>query len=113
VPKLEANVKWQVLVLALVAAPLLGDELFLKGGGRITGEIVKETEASVTVDIGAEKMTVQKSAVVRIERSASPLQQYRAHAESLAPGDVEGWRKLGRWAAGQGLSKQAREAFTR
>jgi hypothetical protein len=106
-------VRWQVAVLVLAATPLMGDELFLKGGGRITGEIVKETETAVTVDIGAGNMTVQKSAVVRIERSASPLQKYRAHAASLAPADVEGWRKLGRWAAGQGLTKQAREAFTK
>jgi hypothetical protein len=102
-----------VLVLAVAATPVLGDELFLKGGGRVTGEIVNETAAAVTVDIGAGKMTVPKSSVVRVERSASPLQQYRAQAASLAPEDVEGWRKLGRWAAGQGLATQAREAFTK
>jgi len=106
-------VKWHVLVLALVGAPLLGDELFLKGGGRVTGEIVQETETAVTVDIGAGNMTVQRSSVVRIEKSSSPLQEYRAQAASLAPDDVEGWRALGRWAARQGLTMQAREAFTK
>lgn len=105
--------KWQVVALALAATPLLGDELFLKGGGRVTGEIVNETEAAVTVDIGAGNMTVQRSAVVRIERSASPLQKYRAQAASLAPDDVEGWRELGRSAARQGLTMQAREAFAK
>lgn len=106
--------RWQVaVVLALAATPLLGDELFLKGGGRVTGEIVQETEATLTVDIGAGNMTVQKSAVVRIDRSASPLQQYRAQAATLAPDDVEGWRTLGRQAESQGLTMQAREAFTK
>lgn len=104
---------WQVLVLALAAAPVLGDDVVLKGGGRITGEIVKETETAVTVDIGAGSMTVQKSSVVRIEKTASPLQKYRAQAASLAPEDVEGWRKLGRWAGSQGLTKQSREAFSK
>ena len=99
------------LVLALAAAPALGDVLFLKGGGRVTGEIVNETEEAVTVDIGGGKMTVPKSSVVRVETSVSPLQQYRAQAAGIAPADVEGWRKLGRWAAGQGLATQAREAF--
>ena len=107
------HVKWQVVVLALAATPLLGDELFLKGGGRVTGEIVQETETAVTVDIGAGNMTVPKSSVVRVERTASPLQQYRAQAASLAPDDVEGWRKLGRQAESQGLTKQAREAFAK
>jgi len=98
-------------VFALAASPLLADEVFLKGGGRVTGAIVKETEAAVTVDIGAGNMTVQRSSIVRIDKTVSPLQKYRAEAASLAPEDVEGWRKLGRWAANQGLTKQAREAF--
>lgn len=102
-----------VLVLALAASPVLGDELFLKGGGRVTGEIVNETAAALTVDIGAGSMTVPKASVVRVEKSASPLQQYRAKAASLAPEDEEGWRALGRWAASQGLATQAREAFTK
>jgi hypothetical protein len=104
-------VRWLVVVLALAAAPVLGDEVFLKGGGKVTGEIIQETEEKVTVDIGMGTMAVQKSSVVRIERSASPLQEYRAQAATLAPEDVESWRKLGRWAARQGLTKQAREAF--
>ena len=107
------NVRWHVVVLALAATPLLGDELHLKGGGRVTGEIVKETETTLTVDIGAGNMTVQKSAVVRIDRNASPLQAYRAQAATLAPDDVEGWRALGRQAEGQGLTMQAREAFAK
>ncbi len=102
-----------VLVLALAATPALGDVLFLKGGGKVTGEIVNQTETAVTVDIGGGKMTVPKSSVVRVEKSVSPLQEYRAHAASLAPEDLEGWRDLGRWAASQGLATQAREAFSK
>lgn len=102
-----------VLVLALAATPVLGDELFLKGGGKVTGEIVNETETSMSVDIGAGKITVPKSSVVRVERTASPLQKYRAQAATLAAEDIESWRKLGRWAMGQGLTMQAREAFTK
>ena len=109
------TVRWQIAVLALAATPLplVGDELFLKGGGRVTGEIVQETETAMTVDIGAGKMTVQKSAVVRVERSSSPLQEYRARAATLAPDDIEGWRALGRRAESQGLTVQAREAFAK
>lgn len=107
------RVQFLVLVLALAATPAVGDELLLKGGGKVTGEIVGETETAVTVDIGAGKMTVPKSSVVQVDRSASPLQKYRAQAASLAPEDVEAWRKLGRWAASRGLTMQAREAFSK
>jgi hypothetical protein len=105
-------VKRAIVMIALVSAPLCADEVHLRGGGRLTGEVVEETAENVTVDIGAGKMTVRKSTVVRIERSASPLQEYRANAASLAPEDLEGWRKLARWASDQGLSTQAREAWT-
>ncbi len=102
-----------ILAIALAASPLLADEVHLKGGGRLSGEIVGHTEDSVTVDIGAGKMTVKLSTVVRIEEGSSPLQQYRERAANLAADDVEAWRELGRWAADEGLSKQSREAWSR
>lgn len=101
-----------MLVLALAGAPALGDVLFLKGGGKVTGTIVQETESKLTVDIGAGTLAVSKSSVMRVEKGISPLQEYRARAASLGSEDVEGWKKLGRWAAGEGLMTQAREAFT-
>lgn len=102
-----------ILVIALAAAaPLLADEVHLKGGGRLTGEIVEQTAENITVDIGAGRMTVKMSTVVSIDKAASPLQEYRTRAAALAAADVEGWRALARWAANQGLGTQAREAYT-
>ena len=103
--------KWSIVVLALVAPPLVADEVHLKGGGRLTGEIVAQTAENITVDIGAGRMTVKMSTVVRIDKSASPLQEYRTRAAALNDQDVEGWRELARWASNQGLGTQAREAY--
>ncbi len=100
------------LVLAMMSAPLLADEVQLKGGGRLTGEIVEQTAENITVDIGAGRMTVKMSTVVSIDRSASPLQEYRSRAAVLKPEDVEGWRELARWATDRALGTQAREAWT-
>ena len=104
--------KRAMVVIALMSAPLLADEVHLKGGGRLTGEIVEQTAENITVDIGAGRMTVKMSTVVRIDKSASPLQEYRARAATLTDQDVEGWRELARWAANQGLGTQSREAYT-
>ncbi|MBP1642222.1 MAG: hypothetical protein H6Q03_891, partial [Acidobacteria bacterium] len=41
-----------VLTIALVTSPLFGDEVYLKGGGQISGAIVERSDESVTVDIG-------------------------------------------------------------
>lgn len=101
-----------LMVIALFSAPLLADEVHLKGGGSLTGEIVSQTAENITVDIGAGRMTVRMSTVVRIDKSASPLQEYRSRAATLATEDVQGWRELARWAANQGLGTQSREAYT-
>jgi len=106
-------VKRAVLVVALAAAPLFADEIRLQGGGRLSGEIVEQSEESVTIDIGAGKMTVSMSTVVGIDKSTSPLQAYRTRAATIADNDVDGWRELGRWAAKEGLATQSREAFSR
>ena len=103
--------KHVVAFLALGAAPLLADEVYLRGGGQISGVIVSRTQSAIEVDIGGGTLTVQKSQVVRIEESISPLQEYRTRAAAVAPGDVEGWRELARWARGRSLSTQAKEAW--
>jgi hypothetical protein len=102
-----------VVVIALVAAPLLADDIYLRGGGQITGEIVKRTEEAVTVDIGGGTFTVRMSSVVRIEEGASPLQEYRARAASIPAGDAEAWRELARWATSRALGTMAGEAWSK
>jgi hypothetical protein len=97
--------------LALAPGALLADVVHLRGGGKITGEIVAMTDTTVKVDIGAGEMTVRMSTVESITRGSSPLREYRQQAKTLAPEDVEGWRALGRWATQQGLGRQARDAF--
>jgi len=103
--------KRRLALLVVLAVPLAADEIHLKGGGRLTGEIVEQTAESITVDIGAGRMTVRMSTVVRIDKSASPLSEYRTRAAALGDQDVEGWRELARWASNQGLGTQAREAY--
>jgi hypothetical protein len=100
-------------MIVLAAAPLAADEVYLKGGGQLSGQIVSHTDDSVTVDIGAGDMTVKLSSVVKIETSTSPVQQYKERAAKIPAGDAEGWRELARFASDEGLSTQAREAWSK
>jgi hypothetical protein len=101
------------MAIVLASAPLFADEVHLKGGGRLTGEIVEQTAESVIIDIGAGRMTVQMSTVVGIDKGTSPLQEYRSRAASIADNDVDGWRGLAQWAMKQGLEAQSDEAWSR
>lgn len=102
-----------IVLIALVAVPVFADDVYLRGGGQITGEIVEQTEDSVTVDIGGgATISAHMSNVVRIEKSTSPLQEYRARAAKIPAGDAEAWRKLAQWATGNALSSQAAKAYS-
>jgi len=101
-----------ILLLLLSPGALLADEVFLRGGGSVSGEIVARDETEVKVDVGAGRITVKMASVERIDEGPSPLSEFRDRAAALAPADVEGWRALGHWAAREGLAVQAREAYS-
>ena len=100
------------ILIALAALPAFADDVYLRGGGRITGEIVEQTDESVSVDIGGGSLTVKMSSVVRIEKGTSPMQEYRARAADIAAGDAEAWRELARWATGNALGSQVEDAYS-
>ena len=103
--------KQAIVIIALAAAPVFADDIYLRGGGQITGQIIEQTEDSVTVDIGGGTISAKMSSVVKIDKNNSPLQEYRERAAKIPAGDAEAWRKLARWAKGYSLSSQAREAY--
>jgi hypothetical protein len=107
----EAGVKRAIVIMMLVSSPALADVVHLRGGGKITGEIVAQTEDSVTIDIGGGTMAVRSASIVGIEESVSPLQKYRARAAEIPADDIDAWRDLARWATGEALSSQAGEAW--
>jgi hypothetical protein len=102
-----------LLALAAVIPPLAAsaDEVFLKGGGRVSGRIVSRTATTVEVDVGAGRIGVPASSVLRIEEGRSALQEYEERAGRLAPGDLEGWLALGEWASANSLATQATSAY--
>jgi len=97
-----------VLAAAILPGAAAADEVFLKGGGRLSGRIVSRTETTIEVDVGAGRIGVPVSSVLRIEEGRSPLHEYEERAGRLAPGDADGWSP---W--GVGLGQGPRHAGTR
>jgi hypothetical protein len=100
-----------VLAVLVAVASVHADEVYLKGGGHVSGVIADESERSVDVEIGAGMVSVPRSQVERIVRSTSVLSTYQMRARSLNATDVVGWLELGAWAQRMELSTQAREAY--
>lgn len=100
-----------VLALGLMTAPALADEVFVRGGGRVTGQIIEQGPDSIVVDIGPGQIGLPLSYVERIVPGSTPQAVYRERAARLAPGDVAGWVALGQWAMEQDLLTKGRAAF--
>ncbi|HEY3119063.1 MAG TPA: hypothetical protein VGL15_00450 [Vicinamibacteria bacterium] len=96
----------------LLFAGLAGaDEVFIRGGGRLTGEIVERGPDSILVDLGYGQVGLSLVSVERIVASPSPLSLYEQRAARLGPDDVTGWLALGQWAGDHDLPGKARTAF--
>jgi hypothetical protein len=102
-----------ILGAAILSGGAAADEVFLKGGGQVSGRIVSRSATKIEVDVGAGRIAVPASSVVRIEEGRSALQEYEERAGRLAADDVDGWVALAGWAEGRGLGTQAREAYHR
>jgi hypothetical protein len=103
--------------ITLLATALVGaasaDDVFLRGGGRLTGVIVERTGDTVVVETGPGRVTLSLSRVERIVEGRSALEGYRERAAAVAPGDAQGWADLARWASERDLLTQSREAWQR
>src|SRR5687768_8293122 len=96
-----------IAVVVFLAGPAAwADEVFLRGGGSIHGEVVERTAASVVMEVGPGRMTLPMDRVDRIVATTSDLSLYRERAARLAPGDAAGWLGLARWAESHDLLTQ-------
>jgi len=104
-----------ILACLLALAPTVthADEVFLKGGGRLSGRVLSRTATSVEVEVGPGTITVPMSSVIRIEERRSVLHDYHERADGLRADDRDGWLRLAKWSSSQGLNTQARQAYTR
>ena len=76
-----------LLLLSTIVLPAVAfaDEVFLVGGGRIVGEVVEERGDAVVIEVGAGRVTLPASRVVRVTSGASALSVYRDRAARLGP----------------------------
>jgi hypothetical protein len=102
-----------VLLASCLSSVLGADDVYLVGGGKISGEIVERSASRIVVETGPGRVTLPMARVTRVEAGRSALSEFRARARSLQPGDHDGWVALGRWANQRDLGTQAREAYER
>jgi len=100
-----------VVSLALLPGAVRADDVFLTGGGRLSGVIVERTAGSITLEVGPGRVTLPMTRVSRVVARTGDLTVYRQRAAQLLPENVAGWVALARWAEDHDLLTQAREAY--
>ena len=106
------GMKRVIAVAVFVVAPTAwADEVFLRGGGSIHGEVLQRTATSIVMEVGPGRMTLPLARIDHIVSTTSDLAVYRSRAAALAATDVAGWVALGRWAADRDLLTQSRGAY--
>jgi hypothetical protein len=101
------------VAVILAAPPARADQVLLRGGGVVNGEIIGQTAAGLVLEVGPGRMTLPMSRVERVVTGTGDLTAYRQRAARLGGDDVPGWLALARWAAERDLLTQAREAYER
>jgi len=104
---------WGVGLNLLLSVGATADEVYLRGGGHVSGVIVERTSHVVVLETGPGRVSVPLSRVERIEDGRSALESYQEQARSLDPLDVAGWARLARWAEDHDLATVARETWQR
>jgi len=89
----------------------MSDEIYLVGGGRLSGRVVEKTATRVAIETGPGRVTLPLHRVERIVESRSALEAFAEQAAELDAGDVAGWAELARWAEERDLLTQARFAW--
>jgi hypothetical protein len=100
-----------LVAMAVLAPGVSADEVFLVGGGRIVGDVVERRADAVVIEVGAGRVTLPASRVMRVASGTSALSVYRDRASRLSARDVAGWVALGLWARDHDLITLASEAF--
>ena len=104
---------WLVLILALLPlSPLPADTIFKKDGREVVGKIIAEEESRVMIEVQMGKMTakiwVPRKEISRIERGATPTDEFEERLSKIQPHDVPAYEKLADWAKKNRLRDQER-----
>ncbi len=104
---------WAAFCMVFLGGSVRADEVWLKGGGKLDGEVVETTATYVVVETAPGRVRLPLTRVLRIVKTRSPLANYRGMSGGVASNDVEGWLALARWAHANQLDTQARQAYER
>lgn len=98
-----------LLVLVLLGGPVVADTLFLKDGREFGGKLVSDSGGVIKFKTAGGVLSFPKNEVDRVEKGATPADEYKARVKDLAKDDIEGRLALARWCREEKLFGQRKK----
>jgi len=104
-----------VTLIAVVGFPLgalAKDVIYKVDGGKLKGDILRESRSSVTIKTLGGTVTVPRNEIARVEHDGDLLKAYEAHKAKAEKRPSAGrWFAFGSWCQRQGLYPEAIDCF--
>ncbi len=96
------------LALLLLATPLVGDQIYLKSGGRpIEGTVVAEHPDRIEVKLASgEVKTISRSDIAMIQKVSAGAAEFKTRLKNLEDDDLDGLLELAAWCGENRLRRQ-------
>ncbi len=98
-------------LLVLAASFAVADEVFLKNGGSIKGDVVSQDDTYVVLKTAYGSVTFETSDISKVEYSTPLEKKLLADLAALAPSDIPSRMKLAKRAAGSGLDEVSHKIY--
>lgn len=97
--------------LALIAGPVLADDVYLVNGRKFEGVVAETTGTQVRITMQGGTLSLPLDTVLQVEKGESSLREYLRRKEALKKGGLaKEWLELARWAQDKELLQASREA---
>lgn len=100
-------------VIVVAASPLFADDLHLKSGRVLSGEVLEKKDGKVVFMRPAGILTFSDGEIEKIVPTATELDSYLDRSKALADDDAAGQWKLAQWAKSVGLLAAYRREIDR
>ncbi len=103
-----------VVVVVDTSRRALADVIHLEGGGKVRGEIVRQTDREVIIKTPAGLSVIPRDEIASIEKASDPKADYAKKAKALRSSQkADAHFELGMWAKKKKLVDESKESFRR
>jgi len=95
------------LIVLLLSTAASADEVILRDGRKFTGEIVRETDESVSIKTVGGTLTFARGEIARVVWKEDPKKVYRQKAKALSDKEINARLELARWCMAHRLEAEA------